>query len=106
MRFHPIEIVFSMLIKFAAVGVLGAPALGVLIFEILLNATSMFNHSNVRILARLTVTFACSWSLPTCTVFIIRLWSGRPTATSVLVCLGGIACLEPIGTSLPPGMRV
>src|SRR5262249_16990889 len=48
-RFHPIEIGLSMLIKFALVAVLGAPALGVFIFEFLLNATSMFNHGNVRI---------------------------------------------------------
>jgi sterol desaturase/sphingolipid hydroxylase (fatty acid hydroxylase superfamily) len=48
-RFHPIEIVLSMLIKFGAVVALGAPALGVLVFEILLNATSIFNHGNVRL---------------------------------------------------------
>ena len=52
-RFHPIEIVLSMLIKFAAVVTLGAPALGVLVFEILLNATSMFNHGNVGLPRRL-----------------------------------------------------
>ena len=48
-RFHPVEIVLSMLIKFAVILALGAPALGVLLFEILLNATSMFNHANVRL---------------------------------------------------------
>ena len=48
-RFHPIEIILSMLIKFAAIMVLGPPVLAVLIFEILLNATSMFNHANVKI---------------------------------------------------------
>jgi sterol desaturase/sphingolipid hydroxylase (fatty acid hydroxylase superfamily) len=48
-RFHPIEIILSMLIKFGVVAALGASALGVLIFEVLLNATSMFNHGNVRI---------------------------------------------------------
>lgn len=48
-RFHPLEIVLSMLIKFAAVLVLGPPVLAVLIFEVLLNATSMFNHSNVAL---------------------------------------------------------
>jgi sterol desaturase/sphingolipid hydroxylase (fatty acid hydroxylase superfamily) len=48
LRFHPIEILLSMLIKFAVVAALGAPALAVLIFEVLLNATSMFNHANVR----------------------------------------------------------
>ena len=50
-RFHPIEILLSMLIKFAAVIALGAPALAVLAFEVLLNATSMFNHGNVRLSA-------------------------------------------------------
>ena len=48
-RFHPVEILLSMLIKLGAVAVLGAPALGVMIFEILLNATSLFNHSNIRL---------------------------------------------------------
>ena len=48
-RFHPVEIIVSMLIKFAAIVVLGAPALAVVIFEVVLNATSMFNHSNVRL---------------------------------------------------------
>jgi len=48
-RFHPIEIILSMLIKFAVILALGPPAVGVLIFEILLNASSMFNHGNVRI---------------------------------------------------------
>jgi sterol desaturase/sphingolipid hydroxylase (fatty acid hydroxylase superfamily) len=48
-RFHPVEILLSMLIKFAVVAALGAPALSVLLFEVLLNATSMFNHANVRI---------------------------------------------------------
>ena len=48
-RFHPVEIVLSMLIKFAAVLLLGAPAVAVLVFEVILNATAMFNHSNVRL---------------------------------------------------------
>jgi sterol desaturase/sphingolipid hydroxylase (fatty acid hydroxylase superfamily) len=49
LRFHPLEIIISMLIKLSAVVALGAPVLGVLIFEIILNATSMFNHSNMHI---------------------------------------------------------
>jgi len=48
-RFHPIEIILSMLIKLGVVAALGASAPGVLTFEVLLNATSMFNHGNVRI---------------------------------------------------------
>lgn len=49
LRFHPIEIVLSIGIKLAMVLVLGPPAVAVLIFEVLLNATAMFNHSNVRL---------------------------------------------------------
>jgi sterol desaturase/sphingolipid hydroxylase (fatty acid hydroxylase superfamily) len=49
LRFHPIEIMLSMLIKLTVIAALGAPALAVLIFEVLLNATSMFNHGNVRL---------------------------------------------------------
>jgi len=52
-RFHPIEIVLSMLIKFAVIAALGPAPLAVLIFEVLLNATAMFNHSNVRMPVRL-----------------------------------------------------
>jgi len=47
-RFHPIEILLSMGIKLGVVAALGTPAVAVLAFEVLLNATSMFNHSNVR----------------------------------------------------------
>ena len=62
-RFHPIEIVLSMVIKLTIIAALGAPAVAVVIFELLLNATAMFNHSNVRlperadrVLRRLLVT--------------------------------------------------
>jgi len=48
-RFHPIEIILSMLIKFAAIVLLGPPLLAVVIFEVVLNATSMFNHGNVQL---------------------------------------------------------
>jgi len=48
-RFHPVEILISTGVKCAAVAAIGAPALAVLLFEVLLNATAMFNHANVRI---------------------------------------------------------
>jgi sterol desaturase/sphingolipid hydroxylase (fatty acid hydroxylase superfamily) len=48
-RFHPVEILISMVIKMAAVVALGPPAVAVVIFEVLLNATAMFNHSNLSI---------------------------------------------------------
>jgi sterol desaturase/sphingolipid hydroxylase (fatty acid hydroxylase superfamily) len=52
-RFHPIEILLSMALKLGVVAALGAPAVAVLIFEVLLNATSLFNHGNVRLPGRL-----------------------------------------------------
>jgi sterol desaturase/sphingolipid hydroxylase (fatty acid hydroxylase superfamily) len=62
-RFHPVEIILSMVIKLGVVFALGAPVLAVLIFEVLLNASSMFNHGNVqlpqpidRILRKIVVT--------------------------------------------------
>lgn len=48
-RFHPIEIILSMGIKISVVILLGAPASAVLIFEVLLNATTMFNHANWKL---------------------------------------------------------
>ena len=48
-RFHTLEILLSMLIKFATILLLGPPVLAVILFEIILNATSMFNHANVRL---------------------------------------------------------
>ena len=48
-RFHPIEIILSMIIKMLIVAALGAPPVAVVIFEVLLNATAMFNHGNIRI---------------------------------------------------------
>jgi sterol desaturase/sphingolipid hydroxylase (fatty acid hydroxylase superfamily) len=49
LRFHTLEILLSALIKLAVIMVLGPAATAVLLFEVLLNATSMFNHSNVRL---------------------------------------------------------
>jgi len=53
LRFHPVEILLSMGLKMAAVVALGAPPLGVLGFEVLLNATAMFNHAAIRLPQRL-----------------------------------------------------
>lgn len=52
-RFHPLEMVLSMLIKFAAIIVIGPPVAAVVLFEVLLNVTSLFNHSNVHLPFRL-----------------------------------------------------
>lgn len=49
LRFHPAEIVVSMTIKLALVLSIGAPAVAVLAFEVILNAASIFNHSNISL---------------------------------------------------------
>jgi sterol desaturase/sphingolipid hydroxylase (fatty acid hydroxylase superfamily) len=48
-RFHPISIVLSSIIKVALILIMGAPVFAVLLAEVLLNATSMFNHSNLKL---------------------------------------------------------
>jgi sterol desaturase/sphingolipid hydroxylase (fatty acid hydroxylase superfamily) len=62
-RFHPLEIILSMLIKFATIVVLGPPVVAVAIFEVMLNATAMFNHGNIRLPA--AVDRALRWVLVT-----------------------------------------
>jgi sterol desaturase/sphingolipid hydroxylase (fatty acid hydroxylase superfamily) len=52
-RFHPIEILLSMVIKFAAIMVLGPPVVAVILFEVILNGMAMFNHGNVGLPAGL-----------------------------------------------------
>jgi len=49
LRFHPVEILASMLLKIAVVYALGAPPVAVLLFEVLLNGTALFNHANLRL---------------------------------------------------------
>ncbi|MEO3416722.1 sterol desaturase family protein [Roseovarius sp. CAU 1744] len=48
-RFHPVEIALSMLLKIGLVYLLGPPAIGIIIFEIVLNGTAMFNHANIKL---------------------------------------------------------
>jgi sterol desaturase/sphingolipid hydroxylase (fatty acid hydroxylase superfamily) len=63
LRFHPVEILMSMGLKLGVVAALGPPALAVLIFEVLLNACAMFNHSNVKLPAKLDA--ALRWVIVT-----------------------------------------
>lgn len=53
LRFHPLEIILSMCLKVCVVIVIGAPTMAVLVFEIILNAAAMFNHSNIAIPQRI-----------------------------------------------------
>ena len=73
LRFHPIEILLSMGIKLGGRrGCSVRRPLAVLVFEVLLNATSMFNHGNVRLPAGSTACCGWSWSRRTCTASTIR----------------------------------
>ncbi|MDF1719109.1 MAG: sterol desaturase family protein [Minwuia sp.] len=49
LRFHPVEIILSMLFKFAIIALLGPAAVAVLVFEVVLNGAAMFNHANLRL---------------------------------------------------------
>ncbi len=53
LRFHPFEIILSMFVKFFFIALFGAPVVAVIVFEIILNISSMFNHSNIRIPANI-----------------------------------------------------
>lgn len=48
-RFHPVEIIFSMIIKFVFILILGVPVIAIICFEVLLSSFAIFNHSNIRI---------------------------------------------------------
>ncbi|RUO23024.1 fatty acid hydroxylase [Aliidiomarina minuta] len=52
LRFHPIEMVLSLLIKMAVIVLIGAPVVAVVLFEVVLNGVAMFNHSNIRLGAK------------------------------------------------------
>jgi sterol desaturase/sphingolipid hydroxylase (fatty acid hydroxylase superfamily) len=59
LRFHPLELALSMLIKVGIVLLLGAPPLAVLAFEVLLNASSLFNHANIALSPRADAWLRC-----------------------------------------------
>jgi sterol desaturase/sphingolipid hydroxylase (fatty acid hydroxylase superfamily) len=48
-RFHPVEIALSMLLKIGLVYLIGPAALAIILFEIILNGTAMFNHANMAL---------------------------------------------------------
>jgi sterol desaturase/sphingolipid hydroxylase (fatty acid hydroxylase superfamily) len=52
-RFHPVEILLSMVVKLAVVALLGPPVVAVMVFEVVLNASAMFSHGNLRLPSRI-----------------------------------------------------
>lgn len=87
LRFHPAEILLSMLVKMAAIVVLGAPALAVLIFEVLLNATATFNHGNI--------------ALPSAPDAVMRCFLVTPDMHRVHHSIDGRECNSNFGFNLP-----
>jgi sterol desaturase/sphingolipid hydroxylase (fatty acid hydroxylase superfamily) len=63
LRFHPVEVALSMVLKLGAVVLIGPAPVAVLMFEVILNATSMFNHSNIWM--PVTVDRALRWIIVT-----------------------------------------
>jgi len=49
LRFHPVEMILSMIIKFGVICFIGAPVLAVIVFEVVLNAMAVFNHGNIQL---------------------------------------------------------
>jgi len=99
LRFHPVEILLSMGIKLAVIAALGPAAAAVLVFEVLLNATSLFNHATCASRRRWTGFCAGSSSPPTCTASTTRSVGMRRTATSASTCPGGTGCWGPTAPS-------
>jgi sterol desaturase/sphingolipid hydroxylase (fatty acid hydroxylase superfamily) len=98
-RFHPVEFLLSMVIKLGAVILLGAPALAVMIFEILLNATAMFSHSNVRLPQRLDRWLRRVMVTPDMHRVHHSIVTRETNSTSDSTCRGGTICSAPIGPS-------
>lgn len=104
-RFHPIEILLSMGIKLAVIASLGAPAAGVFLFEVLLNATSLFNHANVRLPA--TLDGVLRWIVVTPDMHRVRysIDTAETNSNFGFTCHGGIACSGPTGINRRVVMR-
>lgn len=104
-RFHPIEILLSMAVKLGVVAALGTPAAAVLIFEVPLNATSMFNHGNVLLPPRFDRVLR--WIVVTPEMHRVHhsVIAREPTAISASTSPGGTACSGPIAPSRKPGTR-
>ncbi len=81
-RFHPIEIVLSMLIKFSGIVVLGPSVAAVVLFEMILNTTSLFNRANLRLPAVVGGTLRWLLVTPDMRRSTTRLRTTKPIATS------------------------
>ena len=91
LRFHPVEILISMGIKLAVVAALGPPAVAVLLFEVFLNATALFNHANIdlpRPVDRVLRLFVVTPDMHRVHHSVIP---ARPTRISASICRGGTA---------------
>ena len=103
MRFHPIEIVISMGIKLTTVAALGPPALAVLICEVALNATSMFNHSNINIPEKVDRVLRLFVVTPDMHRVHHSVIIRETNSNYGFISPGGTDCLAPIKSSLNEG---
>ena len=95
-RFHPIEIILSLLIKIALVLVLGIPAVAVIIFEVVLNASAMFNHANMKLPLWLDRALRAVIVTPDMHRVHIPGTLRKPTAITASACRSGTGCSRPI----------
>ena len=104
-RFHLLETLLSLFIKFAVIALIGAPALAVLIFEVLPNATSMFNHNMSAMSAG--VDRIVRWLVVTPDMHRVHdsVLRAERTAISASTFPGGTGCSPPTSAAFagPPG---
>ena len=104
-RFHPIEIALSMLWKIAVVVPLGASPFAVFLFEVILNASAMFNHANIALARASTALCASSSSRRTCIACTTRCCTTSMIGTTASIFLCGIGYSEPILRSRGRGTK-
>ncbi|WP_244439982.1 sterol desaturase family protein [Nitratireductor aquibiodomus] len=105
LRFHPVEILLSMGIKLAVVAALGPPAVAVLVFEVLLNATAMFNHSNIAIPRAIDRVLRMIVVTPDMHRVHHSIHPSETNSNFGFNLPGGIGCSAPTGRSLARGTR-
>ncbi len=103
-RFNPVEIALSMLLKIGLIYALGPAAIAVIIFKTLLNGTAMFNRANIRLPRMLMRLYAACLLHPTCTVFITPRTAASMTAIMGLPFRSGARCSAPTSRSLQAAM--
>ena len=105
LRFHPVEMVLSLGLKLGAVIALGAAPLAALLFEVVLNGVTLFNHGNLKLGSGLDAAIRTVIVTPDMhRVHHSADRARRPTAITASISPGGTGCSEPIGRNPPRAM--